>query len=62
MEQFVIIVNGWKPLTIFTNGSILYVAAVLDPTLVTGDYEWLEVTKSQITSDWNPFRLNEIFF
>ena len=33
MERFVIIVNGWKPLTIITNRSILDVAAVLDPPL-----------------------------
>ena len=34
MEHFVIIVNGWKPLTIITKSSILDVAAVLDPPLV----------------------------
>ena len=33
MERFVIIVNGWKPLTIITKRSILDVAAVLDPPL-----------------------------
>ena len=33
MEHFVIIVNGWKPLTIITIRSILDVAAVLDPPL-----------------------------
>ena len=33
MEHFVIIVNGWKPLTIITKCSILDVAAVLDPPL-----------------------------
>ena len=33
MELFVIIVNGFQPLTIITNGSILDVAAVLDPPL-----------------------------
>ena len=33
MECFVIIVNGWKPLTIITKHSILDVAAVLDPPL-----------------------------
>ena len=33
MEHFVIIVNGWKPLTIITKRSILDVAAVLDPPL-----------------------------
>ena len=32
-EHFVIIVNGWKPLTIITKSSILDVAAVLDPPL-----------------------------
>ena len=30
MEHLVIIVNGWKPLTIITKRSILDVAAVLD--------------------------------
>ena len=34
MERFVIIVNGWKPLTIITKRSILDVAAVLDAPLV----------------------------
>ena len=34
MECFVIIVNGWKPLTIITKHSILDVAAVLDPSLL----------------------------
>ena len=35
MECFVIIVNGLKPLTIITKRSILDVAAVLDPPLMT---------------------------
>ena len=35
MERFVIIVNGWKPLTIITKRSILDVAAVLDSPLKT---------------------------
>ena len=34
MERFVIIVNGWKPLTIIIKHSILDVPAVLDPSLV----------------------------
>ena len=34
MERFVIIVNGWKPLTIITKRSILDVAAALDPPLM----------------------------
>ena len=34
MERFVIIVNGWKPLTIITKRSILDIAAVLDAPLL----------------------------
>ena len=34
MECFVMIVNGWKPLTIITKHSILDVAAALDPPLI----------------------------
>ena len=37
MERFVMIVNGWKPLTILTKRSILNLAAVLDPPLVMVD-------------------------
>ena len=33
MERFVIIVNGFQPLTIITKRSILDVAAALDPSL-----------------------------
>ena len=33
MERFVIIVNGWKPLTVITKRSILNVAVGLDPDL-----------------------------
>ena len=33
MECFVIIVNGWKPLTIITKHPILDAAAALDPPL-----------------------------
>ena len=33
MERFLIIVNGWKPLTIITKRSILDVEAALDPPL-----------------------------
>ena len=35
MEGFVIIVNGWKPLIVTTKRSILDVAAVLDPPLIS---------------------------
>ena len=38
MECFVIIVNGWKPLTIITKHSILGVAAALDPPLNITQY------------------------
>ena len=34
-KQFVIIVNGWKPLAFITKSSLLDVAAVLDPSLCT---------------------------
>ena len=34
MERFVIIVSGWKLLTVITNRSIVDVAAALDPPLV----------------------------
>ena len=37
MEYFVIIVNGWKPLTIITKHSISDAAAVLDEPLKTID-------------------------
>ena len=33
MERFVIIINGFQPLTIITKHSILNVAAVVDPPL-----------------------------
>ena len=45
MEHFVIIVNGWKPLTIITKCSILDVAAVLDPSL---DWTQAHVEKKSI--------------
>ena len=35
MERFVIIVNGFQPLTIITKRSVLDVAAVLDPPLAS---------------------------
>ena len=37
VELFLIIVNGWKPLTIITKSSTLDVAAVLDPPLISND-------------------------
>ena len=38
VELFVMIVNGWKPITIITKSSTLDVAAVLDPPLVPSKY------------------------
>ena len=51
MQHFVIIVNGWKSLTIITKNSILNVAAVLDPPLFTENYfnahvAWLNKLKN----------------
>ena len=37
MECFVIIVNGFQPLTIITKHSILDIAAALDPPLIQQD-------------------------
>ena len=34
IEHFVIIVNGFRPLTIITKSSLLDVAEVLEPTLI----------------------------
>ena len=39
MERFVIIVNGFQPLTIIAKRSILDVAAVLDPPLDIPGFE-----------------------
>ena len=57
MERFVIIVNGFQPLTIITKRSILDVAAALDPSLVllTSSCKWLNlvVFLLKITFDLN---------
>ena len=44
LEHFMIIVNGWKPLTIITKSFILDVAAVLDLSVVVTRNE--EFTRS----------------
>ena len=49
LEHFVIIVNGWKPLTIISNSSILVVAAVLDPPL------WTKISFAWNLHTINPF-------
>ena len=50
MEHFLIIVNGWKPLTIITKSSILDVATVLDPPL---NYQSLFISIVENLSYWN---------
>ena len=48
MEHFVIIVNGWKPLTIITKSSTLDAAAVLDPPLMLVCKMQIEVATGSI--------------
>ena len=61
MERFVIIVNGWKPLTIITKRSILDVAAALDSSLRasrdTEERKW-NCTKKEQKHFW----VGETFF
>ena len=53
IEHFVIIVNGWKPLTIITKSSTLAVAVVLDPPLTAicfmrGDFSILNNLNAKV--------------
>ena len=48
MEHFVIIVNGWKPLTIITKHSILDVAAALNLPLIILDGIIIMVTAKMV--------------
>ena len=50
MERFVIIVNGWKPLTIITTCSILDVAAALDAP----EYQTKFIFKRDISEGHQP--------
>ena len=57
MELFVIMVNGFQPLTIITKCSILEVVVVLDPPLNIvilswDDYLKIEETKTTLTLSW----------
>ena len=45
MERFVIILNGFQPLTVMTKRSILDIAVVLDPPLTT--HEFVNFTEKQ---------------
>ena len=53
MGHFVIIVNGWKPLTIIIKCSTLDVAAVLGPPLILTSFCWIkhEYIKLGFTTD-----------
>ena len=55
MERFVIIVNGFQPLTMITKRSILDVAAVLDPPLITRNQLVLNyiIISDQLVSNQN---------
>ena len=48
MECFVIIVNGFQPLTIITKHSILDVAAALDPPLAMASLVGLAMTSGKL--------------
>ena len=52
MEGFVIIVNGFQPLTIITKRSILDVAAVLDPPLNYMPYVIIPWIKTYLTNSY----------
>ena len=56
MECFVIIVNGWKPLTIITKHSILDVAAALDPPLLIYHNLLFFTQPLHLPSPWKKFQ------
>ena len=58
MERFVIIVNGFQPLTIITKRSILDVATVLDPPLGMGSK--IISRKIYVEFDWEKKRSGNI--
>ena len=59
MEGFVIIVNGFQPLTIITKRFILDVAAVLDPSLRIVSYIF-DINKTETKVFYVPFKLTVI--
>ena len=66
MERFVIIVNGFKPLTIIIKRSILDVAAVLDTPLftdfiVTNDVDSLDSKFNLHTKKWTMAKREGLF-
>ena len=58
MEHFVIIVNGWKPLTIITKRSILDVAVALDPPLIIKENHTLHFSMTLL----RPESINRNFY
>ena len=52
MECFVIMVNGWKPLTIITKHTILDVAAALDSPLTSDDSLVIYKSTSLQRTNW----------
>ena len=65
MERFVIIVNGFQPLTIITKHSILDGAAALDPplhVLMTASQICLTILKSPCTAQISHSNILKIIF
>ena len=61
MERFVIIANGFQPLTIITKHSILDLAAALDPPLITQvRNEWKNVFASMNSFNYLDKKLKDI--
>ena len=60
MERFVIIVNGFQPLTIITKRSILDVAAALDPPLLATSVE-LDGVSNLNWSIWGLINITKFF-
>ena len=56
VELFMIIVNGWKPLTIITKSSTLDVAGILDPPLSLAISTPLHHVLRQVHASLNYFR------
>ena len=54
MECFVIILNGWKPLTVITKHSILDVAAALDPHLLIENNK-MSLKREEVAKEFKPY-------
>ena len=62
MEHFVIINNGWKPLTITTKSSILDVAAILDPPLILGTCLEKRISENMYESVYIETMMTDLYF